>query len=288
MNGATKAAVLLMAFLPFMPALVDDWLTSPTRLRMTPTERAIYWDLLLYQWKDGALPADHATLTEMAHVSPEDFARAAPAVLRNFNLRRGRYQNKKLALRRTSVLKRKTNSAQRGHKGGQAKANKDKKMQELAMSRASESVSVSSVVEVVVEEKTSCSEGFPDPEVLASVQTRVPVSRRKVSAGGNGEAPAWDPGPGWLQVEALCRQAPVAPAIRRPQLALQAYLSACEAPETLATILAGITAYKASSDVANGAVMSLENFLRDRCWQGSFARPPESETERERRRVMAL
>jgi hypothetical protein len=105
---------------------------------------------------------------------------------------------------------------------------------------------------------------------------------------GNGSRPTWDPGPGWLQVEALCRQAPVAPAIRRPQLALQAYLSACETAEILAAILAGITAYKASSDVANGAVMSLENFLRDRAWGGTFARPPESETERERRRVMAL
>lgn len=68
-------------------------------------------------------------------------------------------------------------------------------MLEDGYARSKDSVS-SSGVEVVVEEKTFSPEAFPDPEVFASVQTRVPVApakisagvARKVSAGGNGEA----------------------------------------------------------------------------------------------------
>ena len=282
-----------MASLDWMPLYVDDWLTSPDVGTLTLTQQAAYVRLLAYQWKDGRVKNDPERMARMVGVPREEFDSLAPPVLELFNLRRGYFTNKKLAVLRAKAVERMHALSKRGSKGGHAKARNIKDIYTTAVLvpeiPSNVLLSSSPGLGFTVEEKTSCPEGFPDPEVLASVEKRVPVAARKVSAGGNGNGGAvWDPGPGWLQVEALCRQAPVAPAIRRPQLAIQAYLSCCETAETLAAILAGIVAYKASSDVANGAVMSLENFLRDRCWEGSFARPPESETERERRRVMAL
>ena len=290
-----------MASLDWMPLYVDDWLTSPDVGTLTLAQQAAYVRLLAYQWKDGRVKSDPERMARMVGVPREEFDSVAPPVLELFNLRRGYFTNKKLAVLRAKAVERMHALSKRGSKGGHAKARNIKDIYTTAvlMPEIPSNVLLSSSpgLGFTVEEKTSCPEGFPDPEVLASVEKRVPVAQakisagaaRKVSAGGNGNGgAAWDPGAGWVQVEALCRQAPVAPAIRRPQLAVQAYISACETPDVLAAILVGIAAYKASSDVANGAVMSLENFLRDHCWEGSFARPPESETERERRRVMAL
>lgn len=76
---------------------------------------------------------------------------------------------------------------------------------------------------------------------------------------------------------ALCQRRPVAPKIRKPNLASQNYLSKCDGPETLAAILAGIERYKASDEVARGIVTSLENFLADDMWLGTFCQAEDSD-----------
>jgi uncharacterized protein YdaU (DUF1376 family) len=158
-NAAAKA-VLLMAVLPWLPWIVDDWLTSETRIAMNPTERSIYQDLLAFQWRDGHLSSDHQILAGLAAVTPEVFEAAAPAVLKHFNLRRGRLRNKKLAILRESALEKCTKMARRGQKGGEAKASKVKDICASSTPQAhtraparSDSVSIPGVVSGLTEEE---------------------------------------------------------------------------------------------------------------------------------------
>lgn len=242
--------------LPWMPVVVDDWLTSPTRLKMTHKERAVYLELMMFQWRDGSITSDSSVLAKLVTMDDQEFSSVAPVVLSCFNLRRGRYRNAKLGLLRTSAQKRKRTAELRGHEGGQAKAKKDRELRGLSMTRASyDSVTVSS------------------SEILESRKSEKPPPR------AGSENGSFDPGPGWAQVEALCGQQPIAPKIRKPDLACQVYLSVCDGAERLSAILDGIRRYKASDEVQRGIVVSLENFLADRMWGGTW-RPAEVETSK--------
>lgn len=60
------------------------WLSSETRLRMTPTERAIYRDLLDVCYQEGSIPSDERTLAGLAAVSITELRRAWPEVSKKF------------------------------------------------------------------------------------------------------------------------------------------------------------------------------------------------------------
>ena len=266
-----KTLVAVMAVLPFMPLYVDDWLTSPTRLTMTATARAIYLDLLMYQWKDGYVPNDPEKLARMTNFSVAELSAAWPMVFPHFNLKNGRYRNRKLAVLRRQKLREKTKSIEDGRKGGIVNARRIKNLTKPPLSTASDSDSVS----------VSFLKRKPEDE------ERVPVGKFAAAfAPKNG----YDPRAGWERLVAACQREPIAPRIRKPDLACQTFLSRCEDAQTEARILAGVEVYKLSSEVSRGVVVSLENFLRDGMWEGTFggAAPVEraghySEAERLRR-----
>ena len=266
-----KTLVAVMAVLPFMPLYVDDWLTSPTRLTMTATARAIYLDLLMYQWKDGYVPNDPEKLARMTNFSVAELSAAWPMVFPHFNLKNGRYRNRKLAVMRKQKLREKTKSIEDGRRGGMVNARRIKNLSKPPLSTASDSDSMS----------VSFLKRKPEDE------ERVPVGKFAAAfAPKNG----YDPRAGWERLVVACQRKPVAPRIRKPDMACQTFLSRCEDAQTEAKILAGVEAYKLSSEVSRGVVVSLENFLRDGMWEGTFgdATPVEnpghySEAERLRR-----
>ena len=266
-----KTLVAVMAVLPFMPLYVDDWLTSPTRSTMTATARAIYLDLLMYQWKDGYVPNDPEKLARMTNFSVAELSAAWPMVFPHFNLKNGRYRNRKLAVMRKQKLREKTKSIEDGRRGGMVNARRIKNLSKPPLSTASDSDSMS----------VSFLKRKPEDE------ERVPVGKFAAAfAPKNG----YDPRAGWERLVVACQRKPVAPRIRKPDMACQTFLSRCEDAQTEAKILAGVEAYKLSSEVSRGVVVSLENFLRDGMWEGTFgdATPVEnpghySEAERLRR-----
>ena len=234
--------LILMALLPWMPFIAGDWIMSPTRLGMTEVERAIYIDLLCYQWLDGWLPNDHAKLAHMAAVDQEKFEKAAPEVLRHFNLLKGKYRNKKLALLRTSALSRRASWAERGRKGGSAKAKGVRQMETSAT--ASLSVSVS-----------------PSASADGNLYSQKPLRARD-----NGE-PGYDPGPGWERFRGVGGY----PNIRDMNAACRAWVSVCTSAENEAEIFAGLARWKKSNEWARGVYNSAERWLLDKLWKGQPA-----------------
>lgn len=45
---------------------VKDWLTSESVLSMSRSARSLYFDMLMHQWLDGSLPANHTVLARIA------------------------------------------------------------------------------------------------------------------------------------------------------------------------------------------------------------------------------
>lgn len=186
--------------LPWLPLLVDDWLTSPTVLAMTAAERGMYVHLLAHQWHDGKLPADPELLTVLSGGSPEEWAASNAKIMRNFSLRKGWYQNRKLATLRKSAI----HFSHTGKKGGQANASrfkeKDSERSTPVEARASLSHSLSSSVV-----------DFPVLQEIKPPEVSLPV-------GGNGAA-HFDPNSGWRWFEATY------PNMRKSDEACRAWLS---------------------------------------------------------------
>jgi hypothetical protein len=63
---------------------IARWLSSRSRLTMTPLERSVYRDLLDHLYMDGSIPNDPTELAIMAAVTEQDFAAAWPVVSKRF------------------------------------------------------------------------------------------------------------------------------------------------------------------------------------------------------------
>jgi hypothetical protein len=108
--------------LPSYPWYPDDWLTSPTRLKMSPESRAIYRDLLDYCFRDGSIPIDDHVLMLMAAVTPAVWRRAWPAVQAELIERDGRYTHGKVEDVRPRVEAWHESRKMNGKLGGRPKA----------------------------------------------------------------------------------------------------------------------------------------------------------------------
>ena len=266
--------VCLMALLPWLPWIIDDWLTSETRMAMSPTERSIYQDLLAFQWRDGHLSSDHQILAALAAVSPEVFEVAAPAVLKHFNLRRGRLRNKKLAILRESALDKCTKMARRGQKGGEAKASKVKEICASSTPQADTRARAHS--------DSVSSSGFPGLDSKPTNQEKTSSRAREISAGANDYRP--DAGWAWISSSG------VYPQIRDMDAACRAWNSVVEDQATEDAIRAALAPggpWRASAQWERGVYDDLANWLFRKLWQGRPARYV-SEGERERERMRAL
>lgn len=66
--------------LPWYKWFVRDWLTSPTRFKLSMLERGLYREILDVHYAEGSIPADEKVLARMVAATPEEFAEAWPAV----------------------------------------------------------------------------------------------------------------------------------------------------------------------------------------------------------------
>jgi len=108
---------------PYMPLWIDSWKGSGTVAGMTMAERGLYLELLMLQWRDGALPASDKACWKMVGAEEDEWKTLWPAVEGCFpkgddGLRRNPRLAEHLA-ERTAYLE--AQSA-RGRKGGLAKA----------------------------------------------------------------------------------------------------------------------------------------------------------------------
>jgi uncharacterized protein YdaU (DUF1376 family) len=76
-----------MPSFPWIQWHASKWLSSPTRLRMRLSERAIYLELLFVLYEcNGFLPNDPVELARLAQATPEEFGEFWPVVSKNFVL----------------------------------------------------------------------------------------------------------------------------------------------------------------------------------------------------------
>lgn len=74
-----------MPSLPWVKWYSSKWLSSPTRMKMTPLQRCIYLELLFCCYEcGGRIPNDKQQLTRMAMVTAEEFETAWPTVSQHF------------------------------------------------------------------------------------------------------------------------------------------------------------------------------------------------------------
>lgn len=83
---------------PYLPFYVDDWLSSDTVESFTLEQQAVYFLLLLRQWKakDGLLPKDEATLARWTKLGARWSKVGRPVLRQCFNERQDGYVNTKL------------------------------------------------------------------------------------------------------------------------------------------------------------------------------------------------
>jgi hypothetical protein len=75
---------LFASTLPWVPWYVSKWLSSETRLRLSPLGRSVYLDLLFNASEKGSIPDDHCLLAKLADVSREEFEAVWPLIAPKF------------------------------------------------------------------------------------------------------------------------------------------------------------------------------------------------------------
>ena len=112
-----------MEKLPWHKWYASRWLSSRSRLTMSPLERSIYRDLLDHIYVDGNIPNDKKILAILAAVSLEELEDAWPVVGKRFVA----CEDDPTSLTNTNVedeLRRRGEKAEAGRLGGYAKAGK--------------------------------------------------------------------------------------------------------------------------------------------------------------------
>lgn len=251
--------------IPPLPWESENWLTSPSRLGMSAVARSIYRDLLDYQWRDGSFPEEARLLAQMAGVTAEELAVQWPIVQSHFTRQRGggRLFNRKLqTLRDQEIMRMRSGQQQASARteiarlGGLAKS---RKMKALAATSTATARASPLLVAGHKQAELLETEGLALVPCARGRRTlSLDISCTKIP--GNG----YNPQPGWEKFQE------VFPVIRKPDLALQVWLSICDSEKRETEILAGARAYLGSDEVHRGVVTSAENWLRDRMWEGKF------------------
>lgn len=102
-----------------MPLDVQSWCDSPNRIGMGFAERGLYLEMLMYQWKEGSIPADAAHIAIACGGQVDEVRSLLTAVLPNFKKVSGnRLVNTRLEeIREAKLLARAAQQAG-GRKGG--------------------------------------------------------------------------------------------------------------------------------------------------------------------------
>ncbi len=116
-----------MAELHWFPFFAKDWLSSPARMAMSPAQRGAYIDLLALAWGNGdAEPCLDPSSEILAGLSGlgRDWKRLSPLILAQFEERAGLLYNAKLSKVWHEQQGKHASVAERGRRGGAAKAAK--------------------------------------------------------------------------------------------------------------------------------------------------------------------
>lgn len=115
----------------------DDFLGSAAVARMTHAEIGIYLLLLCYDWNEGGLPEDTATLARMVKLSPKAFGKAWESVGACFPARDGRRFNPRLEKERAKQAEWHAKSSAGGKKGAAKRWHGDKGGHQMVITTAS-------------------------------------------------------------------------------------------------------------------------------------------------------
>ncbi len=111
--------------MPACPFYVADYLGSAKVMIMTLEQEGAYCRLLWYQWQDGSIPSDIASLARLCRVTPQVMRRVWTNVAPCFEPiegKPGRLANLPMEVKRAEALAFRKRRAEAGAKGGKAKA----------------------------------------------------------------------------------------------------------------------------------------------------------------------
>jgi uncharacterized protein YdaU (DUF1376 family) len=99
------------------PWFIDNWLSSRTRMRLSPLARCVYRELIDQCWKHGSLPKDEKILAKMSLVSDKEFRAAWREIEELFVEKNGELHHEK----RPQLVEYKERQAEFGRKGAEAR-----------------------------------------------------------------------------------------------------------------------------------------------------------------------
>jgi uncharacterized protein YdaU (DUF1376 family) len=88
---------------PWFPLYVKDWLVATRRL--TAEQRGLYMDLLCFAWEDGGLPLDVEAMRRLTQSTTAVWKRAWPDLAGKFEVRDGRWVNRRMERVRDEMLR---------------------------------------------------------------------------------------------------------------------------------------------------------------------------------------
>lgn len=78
------------------PVYISNWRDSETRMRLSASERGVFWELIFFCYKEGSLPDDVPLLARICDLPIDVFEAAWPNVSKSFFLKAGRWHNRKV------------------------------------------------------------------------------------------------------------------------------------------------------------------------------------------------
>ena len=103
------------------PWFIDNWLSSRTRMRLSPLARCVYRELIDQCWKHGSLPKDEKILAKMALVSDKEFRAAWREIEELFVEKNGELHHETVDEKRPQLVEYKERQAEFGRKGAEAR-----------------------------------------------------------------------------------------------------------------------------------------------------------------------
>ncbi|MFN8941567.1 MAG: DUF1376 domain-containing protein [Acidobacteriota bacterium] len=103
------------------PWFIDNWLSSRTRMRLSPLARCVYRELIDQCWKHGSLPKDEKILAKMSLVSDKEFRAAWREIEELFVEKNGELHHETVDEKRPQLVEYKERQAEFGRKGAEAR-----------------------------------------------------------------------------------------------------------------------------------------------------------------------
>jgi uncharacterized protein YdaU (DUF1376 family) len=103
------------------PWFIDNWLSSRTRMRLSPLARCVYRELIDQCWKHGSLPKDEKILAKMSLVSDKEFRAAWREIEELFVQKNGELHHETVDEKRPQLVEYKERQAEFGRKGAEAR-----------------------------------------------------------------------------------------------------------------------------------------------------------------------